>query len=263
MPEREGVGGEHGAQGCAFRNFHSGPAIVFLLSPLKGDSATMEMLSVGSKVVDITFNACLSLWSFLKYPPDKDLGLGRIMQEESLWKSVGEYMIGEAHQGHVRGELWRVSVGSVPLGSIWETSVRGRQGPGNWAHPSPSSFYSLMRVLFPRRPLGICRLVCLKTVCVSAPAWEFEGTLTAQLQWLGEEPSDCWRRKGQLIKRVRPGKPRPRKERLQRSASHCSTWWRNSAKGEVLFREAALGRQSWWRPFFCLFPWGNLRTDLR
>lgn len=93
----------------------------------------------------------------------------------------------------IRGELCVYQWAWVPLGSIWETSVRGRQGPGNWAHPLPSSFYSLMRVLLPRRPLGICRwLVFWNCLRVSARGIPLTSDSSAAMagrgaQWLLEE----------------------------------------------------------------------------
>lgn len=158
----------------------------------------------------------------------------------------------------IRGELWRVSVGSVPLGSLWETSVRGRQGPGNWVHPPPALSTHWCEYCSQEGLWGSVGGWCVWKLFACQRPVGIRGTLTAQLQWLGEEPSDCWRRKGQLIKRVRPGKPRPRKNDCsgRKPLQHLVT--------ELSQRRGALQRSGAWEaalddgPFSASFLWGNL-----
>lgn len=174
----------------------------------------------------------------LKVPPRQGFRFGKNKYRKNHCERVRTCDRG----GPSRGEfcrvfrLSRVSPTGDPLRNLFERT----SGTRKLSTSSPSSFYSLMRVLFPRRPLGNTPGGwCVQKLSACQLPLGICRTVTAQLQWLGVEPGGCWRRKGWLM-RVQPGKLRPRKNNCsdQKPQQHLVM--------ELSQRRSALQRSNSW-----------------
>lgn len=163
-------------------------------SLMKGNLAR-GLHPTGSKMADVKFNGCPTLWSFSKSPWDKDLSSNYMWGgwfQEALW-DLG-YMTGKRKRpikAMSRGQFCCESLGSVPLGTLWETSLRGPRGQGT------ECILHLLFLLFNKSFVPKKAVMCLQVAgvfakCLHPRSLGVCGTLIAQLQWVGAEPSVCW-----------------------------------------------------------------------
>ena len=166
----------------------------------------------------------------------------------------------------IRGEfcrvfrLSRVSPTGDPLRNLSERT----SGTRKLSTSSPSSFYSLMRVLLPRRPLGIYRwLVCLETVCVSAPP----GNLQDPDSSAAVAGSGVWEllEEEGIANESLARETEAQKEQLQWPEATAAPGDGTQPKEKYSSEKQLLGGSPWWHPFFCLFPlrciWRDMTLD--